>query len=281
MFLCRSGVRSIGAAAAGRGRRLQQLLQRPRRLRGRQGCQRASRQHRRLAQGRPAVDSGLIQRPAPAGPIQRTAMQTATISFDPFNALSDDDCHERIRAARAKLGKQRRHSLPPLPARRRLPVRRPDRRLAQAVAPGLADRFRVRRLLRRAFHGRSGRHHDGAEPDRHPARPRRRLLDGRHGQPGQGRALLARTGRRARRRERGHPGHLHQLGGRPESLLRRARRHRVHLVERRHHRQVGLRAAARRCCSSPISTSAGGRATTWASPWTKWWSGTPISNSAA
>jgi quinolinate synthase len=33
-------------------------------------------------------------------------MQTATISFDPFNRLSDEDCHERIRAARAKLGKK-------------------------------------------------------------------------------------------------------------------------------------------------------------------------------
>ena len=33
-------------------------------------------------------------------------MQTATISFDKFNALPDADCHERIRAARAKLGKQ-------------------------------------------------------------------------------------------------------------------------------------------------------------------------------
>lgn len=33
-------------------------------------------------------------------------MQTATISFDKFNALADADCHERIRVARAKLGKQ-------------------------------------------------------------------------------------------------------------------------------------------------------------------------------
>ena len=31
------------------------------------------------------------------------SMQTATISFDPFNSLSDAACHERIRAARAKL----------------------------------------------------------------------------------------------------------------------------------------------------------------------------------
>ncbi|KAB2922043.1 MAG: quinolinate synthase NadA, partial [Dechloromonas sp.] len=33
-------------------------------------------------------------------------MQTATISFDPFNSLSDEACQERIRAARAKLGKK-------------------------------------------------------------------------------------------------------------------------------------------------------------------------------
>ncbi len=33
-------------------------------------------------------------------------MHTATISFDPFNKLSDDACQERIRAARAKLGKR-------------------------------------------------------------------------------------------------------------------------------------------------------------------------------
>jgi quinolinate synthase len=33
-------------------------------------------------------------------------MQTATIAFDRFNQLHDDACHERIRAARARLGKQ-------------------------------------------------------------------------------------------------------------------------------------------------------------------------------
>ena len=33
-------------------------------------------------------------------------MQTATIAFDKFNPLQDDACHERIRAARAKLGKK-------------------------------------------------------------------------------------------------------------------------------------------------------------------------------
>ena len=33
-------------------------------------------------------------------------MQTATLSFAPFNTLSDEACHDRIRAARAKLGKK-------------------------------------------------------------------------------------------------------------------------------------------------------------------------------
>lgn len=33
-------------------------------------------------------------------------MQTATIRFDRYNALADQDCEERIRAARAKLGKK-------------------------------------------------------------------------------------------------------------------------------------------------------------------------------
>ena len=33
-------------------------------------------------------------------------MQSTAIAFKPFNSLSDDDCQERIRAARAKLGKK-------------------------------------------------------------------------------------------------------------------------------------------------------------------------------
>ena len=33
-------------------------------------------------------------------------MHTATIAFYPFNKLSDDACQERIRVARAKLGKK-------------------------------------------------------------------------------------------------------------------------------------------------------------------------------
>ena len=40
----------------------------------------------------------------------------------------------------------------------------------------------------------------------------------------------------------GHPGDLHELLGRAEGVLRPARRHRLHLVQRRHRAGVGLRA---------------------------------------
>ena len=33
-------------------------------------------------------------------------MQSTAIAFKPFNSLSDDDCQERIRAVRVKLGKK-------------------------------------------------------------------------------------------------------------------------------------------------------------------------------
>ena len=46
-----------------------------------------------------------------------------------------------------------------------------------------------------------------------------------------GRARLARAEDGARSRRDLHARHLHQFGGRPESLLRRARRHRLHLQQ--------------------------------------------------
>jgi hypothetical protein len=77
-----------------------------------------------------------------------------------------------------------------------------------------------------------------------------------------------------------HAGHLHQLGGRPQGLLRRARRHRAPRPTPAPS-PSGPSSAARKCCSSPTSTWAAGPATTWASRWTRWWSGTRTSNSAA
>jgi rhodanese-related sulfurtransferase len=95
MFLCRSGARSNAAATLAAGS-AHQCLQHPGRLRRRQGRQRAPQQGRGLAPCRPAVDPGLTP--------QDSEMQAVPISFDRFNALSDGDAHERIRAARARLG---------------------------------------------------------------------------------------------------------------------------------------------------------------------------------
>ena len=97
------------------------------------------------------------------------------------------------------------------------------------------------RLLRRTLHGRNGRHprqSPRASPaprrrarDRGPARPEGRLLDGRHGRRRAGGRLLGAIGR-SDRRGGGHAGHLRELGGQPQGLLRPARRDRLHVVQR-------------------------------------------------
>ena len=148
------------------------------------------------------------------------------------------------------------HPRPPLPAGRGDPVRRRHRRLLQAgPGGGGAAGGGVHRLLRRALHGRVGRHPDrsGAEGD--PARPRGGLLDGRHGPVVAGRGRLGRAGRR-RRRRRDHPGDLHELLGRHQGLLRPPRWRGLHLVEREVGARLGVPRAGRRCCSCPTSTSA-------------------------
>ncbi|MCK7501705.1 MAG: quinolinate synthase NadA [Comamonadaceae bacterium] len=113
---------------------------------------------------------------------------------------ADDDCQERIRAARARLGKRGR-------ARCCHHYQRAD---VYQHADLTGDSLKLSRLAAQTdaeyivfcgvhFMAEVADILSQPEPDRHPARPRRRLLDGRHGQPGQGRTLLARTGRSARR----------------------------------------------------------------------------------
>ena len=129
---------------------------------------------------------------------------------------------------------------PPLPARRGHPVRRRDRRLLQAGPRGGGPPGgRVHRLLRRALHGRVRRHPDHAVAEGRPARPRRRLLDGRHGPPPAGRGRVdgdAGGGCRGR----GRPGHLHELQRRHQGVLRPQRRRGLHLLQRRDRARVGL-----------------------------------------
>ena len=160
-------------------------------------------------------------------------MQTATITFRPFNHLQDDACHERIRAASAKLGK-----------RAVMLCHHYQRADVYQHADLTGDSLKLSRLASQTdaeyivfcgvhFMAEVADIMSQAGADGDPARSGSRLLDGRHGQSGQGRALLARAGRSAGRRRAGHAGHLHQLGRRPQGLLRRAWRHRLHLVERR------------------------------------------------
>ena len=77
----------------------------------------------------------------------------------------------------------------------------------------------------------------GAVAGRPPARPRRRLLDGRHGDLRPGRGVLGRA-RRGRRRRRRRARHLHELQRRDQGVHRPARRHRLHVDEREDRRST-------------------------------------------
>ena len=147
-----------------------------------------------------------------------------------------------------------RHSRSPLSARRSDQVRRLHRRLVQARQSGQpASRRRIHRLLRRALHGRERRRAERRPSAGDSARPRRRLFDGRHGGPRAARTVLERPRADARRRRRHRARHLHQLGGVDQSVLRRARRRRLHLVECRGHVEVGL--GTRRADSVPAGSA--------------------------
>ena len=157
-----------------------------------------------------------------------------------YRGLDDEEMDRRIAAAKAALGVAPAHPRPPLSARRGDQVRRLHRRLVQlsrSIAPAAPGR-RVHRLLRRALHGRERRRPQRAAPEGDPARPGRRLLDGRHGRRRPPRDLLA--GARGDGRRLGRPGHLHQLVGRHQSVRRRARRHRLHVGQRARGARVGV-----------------------------------------
>ena len=101
-------------------------------------------------------------------------------------------------------------------------------------------RRRVRRLLRRPLHGGVGRRAHRRPPAGAPARPERRLLDGRHGRHRPGRRGLGGAGTGHRHRA-GGPGHLHELLGRPQGLRRPPRGLGLHLVQRPGRAHLGPR----------------------------------------
>ena len=149
---------------------------------------------------------------------------------------------ERIAKAREKLGSRLDRARAPLPARGHHPVRGLPRRLVQALAVGgRAPGVGVHRLLRRALHGGGGRHPQRAAPEGHAAEHGGGLLHGRHGRPRRRLRGVGRAGR-GRHRRQGGAGDLHELGGVAEGVLRQARRHRLHLQQRRRGAALGLRA---------------------------------------
>ena len=155
----------------------------------------------------------------------------------------------------------------PLPARRGHPVRRRDRRLVQARPGGRgAAGRRVHRVLRRALHGRD-RPTSSPRPSQQVVLPDLAAGCSMADMAGyqQVRRRLGRAGRRRCRRRHG-PGHLHELLRRHQGVHRRARRHGLHVVQRRAARCAGRFAArARRCCSCPTSTwAATPRCASWA-----------------
>ena len=175
--------------------------------------------------------------------IKNGVMATRTLTVpEPYLVLEDDAVAARIREAKRALGPFARRSGAPLSARRRHRARRHHRRLLQARAPRRgADRREVDRLLRRPLHGGERGHPQAAASVGRSPRHERGLLDGRHG--ADRRRGGSRGGAGAAGPTLGHADHLHELHGRAQSLLRRARRRGVHLVQLPRPLRVGVRAA--------------------------------------
>jgi quinolinate synthetase A subunit len=148
-------------------------------------------------------------------------MHTSTISFDAFNQLKDAAAHERIRAARARLGKKAVllcHHYQRADVYQYADLTGDSLKLVPA---GLANRFAE-------FIVFCGVHFMAEVADIMSSQPDRDPPDLAAGCSMADMANLAKVERCWRElprcwtcRRAGHAGHLHQLGGRPEGLLRR------------------------------------------------------------
>ena len=101
-----------------------------------------------------------------------------------------------------------------------------------------ATRCRIHRLLRRALHGRIGRHPHRPQPARRTTGSGRWLLDGRHGRLPAGARRLGRADRCGCRESHGS-GHLHELDGRHQRVYRCPWRNRMHVIECRTRAALG------------------------------------------
>ncbi len=147
----------------------------------------------------------------------------------PYKSLANEELTQRIQAVRDELGPRLLilgHHYQQDEVIALADLRGDSYQLSQMAAE--STRLPVHRVLRRALHGRDGRH--PGQPageagrarrrarDGRPARHGRRLLDGRHGGDRPDRRRLGAAGRSDRHR-RHHAGHVHQLGRQPEGVL--------------------------------------------------------------
>ena len=205
-------------------------------------------------------------------------MQTATISFDRFNALADEDA-QAAHPRRARQARQaRRAARPSLPARRRL-----------SHADLTGDSLKLSRLAAQTdaeyivFCGV----HFMAEVADILSRPEQIsiLPDLAAGCSMADMASLAKVERAWRELARVLDPDEQVT---PVTYINSAADLKAFCGEHggivctssatRRRSSNGRSPGARRCCSSPTSISAAGAATRWASRWTRWWSGIPTSN---
>ena len=190
------------------------------------------------------------------------ASASASRSRSNYLRLSDDEMDARIAAAKRTLGDRLvilGHHYQRDEVIKFADFTGDSLKLARAAAS--TGQGRVHRLLRRPLHGGERRHPPRAAPEGHPARPRRRLLDGRHGRRRPTRHVLARAGARwastTRRAASIIPVTYINSSAAIKAFVRRARRHRLHLDERGgdHDVGVGARREARSCCPTSISAA--------------------------
>ena len=193
--------------------------------------------------------------------------------------LSDDEMDARIAAAKQHARRAPGDPRSSLSARRGHQVRRLHRRLVEARARrGEQGQGRVHRVLRRALHGGERRHPLRAASESDSARPRRGLLDGRHGRRRSAGHVLARVeGDGCRRRcRRAAPASSPSPTStrRPtskRSAASTAASSAPRPTPRRSWRGRGSAARSWSCC--PTSTSAATPRSRWASRSTGWSSG--------
>ena len=159
-------------------------------------------------------------------------MEVSTITFDRFKPLADDACEARIVAAKRALGERAvilGHHYQRADVYKHADLTGDSLRLSKLASQTDAEYivFCGVHFMAEVADILSKPHQKAILPDLV-----RRLLDGRHGESRQGRARVARDRRSARSRREGDAGHLHQFGRRPEGVLRRARRHRLHVDQR-------------------------------------------------